>query len=548
MIITTNLAMSYGAKILFTDVSLHIKKGNRYGLVGANGAGKSTFFKVLIKEEEASIGEVNILKNARVGCLKQDQFLYENTSIINTVIAGRNELWQALQEKEELLEKSQCNDQCDEEIGYRLGELEQIIADNDGYISEIFAVELLLGLGIQEKYHYQPLSVLSGGYKLRVLLAQSLFNNPDILLLDEPTNHLDIVSIYWLENYLKQKFKGALVFISHDLAFLNNISTHILDIDYGTIKTYTGNYDIFVRDKQLVTEQKLKEFSHLEKKIATMQSFVDRFRALVTRARQAASREKQIEKMELPDIQKSSRVSPYFNFKQKRPSGKLALKVQGISKSYEDKKILNNVNFTVSRAEKIVIIGPNGIGKSTLLKILLGKTLADLGSYEWGYETQISYFAQDHHELLNESMSVIDWLSNQIPTESDNVLRSVLGQLLFRKDEVSKNILNLSGGEGARLLLAKIILEESNILVLDEPTNHLDIESKDMLKKALINYQGTLILVTHDRDFASNIATRIIALSHRTITDFKGKYQEYLHKYGNDYLDSSWVLANKGAK
>lgn len=548
MIITTNLAMSYGTKILFTDVNLHIKKGNRYGLVGANGAGKSTFFKVLIKEEEASIGEVNILKNARVGCLKQDQFLYENTSIINTVIAGRNELWQALQEKEELLEKSQCNDQCDEEIGYRLGELEQIIADNDGYISEIFAVELLLGLGIQEKYHYQPLSVLSGGYKLRVLLAQSLFNNPDILLLDEPTNHLDIVSIYWLENYLKQKFKGALVFISHDLAFLNNISTHILDIDYGTIKTYTGNYDIFARDKQLVTEQKLKEFSHLEKKIATMQSFVDRFRALATRARQAASREKQIEKMELPDIQKSSRVSPYFNFKQKRPSGKLALKVQGISKSYEDKKILNNVNFTVSRAEKIVIIGPNGIGKSTLLKILLGKTLADLGSYEWGYETQISYFAQDHHELLNESMSVIDWLSNQIPTESDNVLRSVLGQLLFRKDEVSKNILNLSGGEGARLLLAKIILEESNILVLDEPTNHLDIESKDMLKKALINYQGTLILVTHDRDFASNIATRIIALSHRTITDFKGKYQEYLHKYGNDYLDSSWMLANKGAK
>ncbi|BFD46829.1 MAG: ABC-F family ATPase [Rickettsia endosymbiont of Sergentomyia squamirostris] len=544
MIITTNLAMSYGAKILFTDVSLHIKKGNRYGLVGANGAGKSTFFKILLQEEEASIGEFTCVKNARIGCLKQDQFLYENTSIINTVIAGRSELWQALQEKEKLL----AIDQCDEEIGYRLGELEQIIADNDGYISEIFAVELLLGLGIQEKYHHQSLSVLSGSYKLRVLLAQSLFNNPDILLLDEPTNHLDIVSIYWLENYLKQKFKGALVFISHDLVFLNNISTHILDIDYGTIKIYTGNYDIFVRDKQLVTEQKLKEFSHLEKKIAVMQSFVDRFRALSSRARQAASREKQIEKMELPDIQKSSRVNPYFNFKQKRPSGKLALKVQGISKSYEDKKILNNVNFTVSRGEKIVIIGPNGIGKSTLLKILINKIFADLGSYEWGYETQVSYFAQDHHELLNESMSVIDWLSNQIPTENDNTLRTILGQLLFRKDEVTKNILNLSGGEGARLLLAKIILEESNILVLDEPTNHLDIESKDMLKKALINYQGTLILVTHDRDFASNIATRVIALSHRTITDFKGKYQEYLHKYGNDYLDSSWVLANKRVK
>lgn len=544
MIITTSLAMSYGAKILFTDVNVHIKNGNRYGLVGANGAGKSTFFKVLIKEEEASIGEVNILKKARIGCLKQDQFLYENTSIINTVIAGRSELWQALQEKEKIL----GNDQCDEESGYRLGELEQIIADNDGYISEIFAIELLLGLGIEEKYHYQPLSVLSGGYKLRVLLAQSLFNNPDILLLDEPTNHLDIVSIYWLENYLKQKFRGALVFISHDLAFLNNISTHILDIDYGTIKTYTGNYDIFIRDKQLVADQKLKDLNNIEKKIATMQVFVDKFRASASRAKQSSSREKQIEKMELPDIQKSSRISPYFNFKQKRPSGKLVLQVKGISKNYENRKILNNVSFTVTRGEKIVIIGPNGIGKSTLLKILLGKISSDLGNYEWGYETQISYFAQDHHELLNENINVIDWLSNQIPTENDNTLRSILGQLLFRKDEVTKNILNLSGGEGARLLLAKIILEEGNILVLDEPTNHLDIESKHMLKNALINYPGTLILVTHDRDFASSIATRIIALSHKNITDFKGKYQEYLTKYSNDYLDSNWVLTNKGAK
>jgi len=540
MIITTNLAMNYGAKILFTDVNIHIKKGNRYGLVGANGAGKSTFFKVLIKEEEAAIGEVSIIKNARIGCLKQDQFLYENTSIINTVIAGRSELWKALQEKEQLLEK----DECDEEDGYRLGELEQIIADNDGYISEVFATELLIGLGIKENYHYQPLSVLSGGYKLRVLLAQSLFNNPDILLLDEPTNHLDIVSIYWLENYLKQKFKGALVFISHDLTFLNNVSSHILDIDYGNIKIYTGNYDVFVREKQLVSEQKLSDINHLEKKIATMQVFVDKFRAS-SRSKQCASREKQIEKIELPDIQKSSRVSPYFNFRQKRPSGKLVLKIDNIAKSYEDKKILNKVNFTVSRGEKIIIIGSNGVGKSTLLKILLGKVIADNGNYEWGYESQISYFAQDHHELLNENMSVIEWLSRQSPTENDNSIRSTLGQVLFRKDEANKNILNLSGGEGARLLLAKIILEEGNILVLDEPTNHLDIESKDTLKKALTSYEGTLILVTHDRDFASSIATRIIALSHNSIIDFHGKYQEYLNKYGNDYLDKSWVLANK---
>jgi ATPase subunit of ABC transporter with duplicated ATPase domains len=544
MIITSNLAMNYGAKLLFTEVNIHIKNNNRYGLVGANGAGKSTFFKVLIKEEEASIGDVSISKNARIGCLKQDQYLYENVSIINSVIAGRDELWQALQEKELLLEK----DHCTEEEGYRLGELEQIIADNDGYISEIFAAELLVGLGIAEKYHNQDLSVLSGGYKLRVLLAQSLFNNPDILLLDEPTNHLDIASIYWLENYLKQKFKGALVFISHDLEFLNNVSTHILDIDYGNIKIYTGNYDVFTREKQLIAEQKLSELTHLEKKIATMQVFVDKFRASASRSKQSASREKQIEKMELPDVQKSSRISPYFNFKQKRPSGKLVLKLENISKNYGDKKILHNVNFTANRGEKIVIIGSNGVGKSTLLKILLGKIPADTGNYEWGHESQISYFAQDHHELLNENISAIDWLTKQMPSENDNAVRSVLGQLLFRKDEALKNILNLSGGEGARLLLAKIILEESNILVLDEPTNHLDIESKDTLKKALIDYPGTLILVTHDRDFASNIATRVIAISHKSIIDFKGKYKEYLQKYTSDYLDSSWVLSNKGAK
>lgn len=541
MIIINNLSMAYGAKVLFTDVNLHVKPGNKYGLVGANGAGKSTFFKVLIKEEEPSMGEVNISKKSRVGCLKQDQFLYEDTSIIDTVIAGREELWSALQEKEVLLAK----DECDDETGYRLGELEQIVMDNDGYVAEIFAAELLIGLGIKEEYHYQKLSVLSGGYKLRVLLAQSLFNNPDILLLDEPTNHLDIISIYWLESYLKQKFKGALVFISHDLAFLNNVATHILDIDYGDIKPYTGNYDSFVREKILIAEQKLTELNSIEKKIATMQVFVDRFRASAARSTQAASREKQIAKMELPDIQKSSRISPFFNFKQKRPSGKLVLKIEGVAKSFEEKKVLNKVSFTVARGEKIIIIGPNGIGKSTLLKIILDRLKADQGIHEWGYESQISYFAQDHHELLNKSVSVLDWLAEQASGENDNTIRSVLGQVLFRKDEANKNILNLSGGEGARLLLAKIILEESNILILDEPTNHLDIESKETLKKALNNYEGTLLLVTHDRDFASSIATRIIALSTKGIIDFKGKYSEYLNKHGNDYLDSSWVIANK---
>jgi ATPase subunit of ABC transporter with duplicated ATPase domains len=540
MIKINNLAMQYGPKLLFTDVNLNLNANSRYSLVGANGAGKSTFFKLIMKEEEPSGGEIIAVRNARIGCLSQDQFLYENTLIINTVIAGNKVLWRALQEKEKLLEL----EEFDDESGYRLGELEQIIADNDGYTAEILAAELLVGLGIKEEMHYQPLSMLSGGYKLRVLLAQSLFNNPDVLLLDEPTNHLDIPSIYWLETYLKEKFKGALLFISHDVMFLNNVSTHTLDIDYGEINIYTGNYDKFIAQKQQVIEHKMHEINYLEKKLARMQAFVDKFSA-GTRSRQASSREKQMERIEMPDIQKSSRVSPSFNFKQKRASGKQVLKVEGIAKSYDDKVVLNKVKFDIHRGEKVVIIGANGIGKSTLLKILLDRIKADVGTYAWGHEAQISYFAQDHHELLNESVSVIEWLTKQAETETIGTIRTALGQMLFRQDDVAKNILYLSGGEGARLLLAKIILEKSNILVLDEPTNHLDIESKESLKQALVDYVGTLILVTHDRDFATTIATRVIALTTRGIVDFKGTYQEYLSSYADDYLNSNWVLANK---
>jgi len=541
MITINNLAMQYGARLLFTDVNLNLNSNNRYGLVGSNGAGKSTFLKLIMKEEEPSNGEVVAVRNARIGCLKQDQFVYENTPIIDAVIAGNKALWQAMQEKNKLLEL----EELDDESGYRLGDIEQIIIDNDGYIADIFAAELLVGLGIKEEFHYQPLSVLSGGYKLRVLLAQSLFNNPDVLLLDEPTNHLDIISIYWLENYLKEKFKGALLFISHDVMFLNNVSTHILDIDYGEISQYTGNYDKFVSQKQQIIEHKMHEVNYLEKKLAKMQEFVNKFRA-GTRSKQASSREKQMDRIELPDIQKSSRVSPHFNFKQKRPSGKHVLKVGAIAKSYGDQLILNKVNFSIDRGEKVVVIGANGIGKSTLLKILLGKIKADMGDYEWGYESQISYFAQDHHELLNESVSVVNWLSRQAQNELTGTIRSILGQVLFRQDEVNKNILHLSGGEGARLLLAKIILEEGNVLVLDEPTNHLDIESKETLKQALVDYEGTLILVTHDRDFATVIATRVIALTVKGVVDFKGTYQEYLARHSNDYLNSNWVVANKG--
>lgn len=532
MLTINDLAFLYGAKLLFAEVNLNLNKGYRYGLVGGNGAGKSTFLKLVAGEEEPSLGEVNVSKNARIGWLKQDQFRYENVSIINTVIAGNQVLWQAMCEKERLLAK----ENLDDEAGYRLGELEHIILDNDGYNAEYVASELLMGLGIKEEYHYQPLSVLSGGYKLRVLLAQSLFDNPDVLLLDEPTNHLDIISIYWLENYLKEKFEGVLVFISHDITFVNNLATHILDIDYGEITQYTGNYNSFVAQKAAVMEQKQKELAFLEKKISHMRVFVEKFRASASRSKQALSREKLIDKIELPDIKKTSRIAPSFYFRPKRPSGKLALNVKNISKSYGERKILNNVSFSVSRGDKVIIIGPNGIGKSTLLKIMLGKIAADNGENEWGHEVHKSYFAQDHHELLNTSITAYDWLCEQLPSELTSKLRNVLGHILFRQDEAYKNVLQLSGGEGARLLLAKIMVEEGNCLILDEPTNHLDIEAKDSLKQALIEFSGTLIMVTHDRDFAASIATRIIAIQEKKIIDYKGTYGEYLSKYGQDYF------------
>jgi ATPase subunit of ABC transporter with duplicated ATPase domains len=534
MLSVNGLTFLYGAKLLFADVNLNLNSGYRYGLVGGNGAGKSTLLKLLAGEEEPSAGEVNIAKRSRVGWLKQDQYRYENVSIINTVIAGNKDLWEAMCEKEELLAK----EVCDDKTGYRLGELEHIIMDNDGYSAEYIASDLLVGLGIKLEYHYEPLSVLSGGYKLRVLLAQSLYDNPDILLLDEPTNHLDIVSIYWLENYLKEQFKGLLIFISHDVLFVNNLATHILDIDYGEVTQYTGNYCSFVTQKQAVMEQKTRELEFTEKKIATMRVFVEKFRASASRSKQALSREKLIDKIEMPDVKKSSRIAPYFNFNQKRPSGKLAIDVKNISKSYGESKILSNVSFSISRGDKVIIIGPNGVGKSTLLKILLGRVSADEGNYEWGYEAQKSYFAQDHHELLNESITANEWICAQCPTETTSRLRSVLGQVLFGQDDAHKNILQISGGEGARLLLAKIMVEESNCLILDEPTNHLDIEAKDALKESLIKFPGTLIMVTHDRDFASNIATRIIAVTHKKVIDYKGTYDEYLDKYGQDYFKS----------
>lgn len=538
MISISHVSMHYGTKLLFDEVNLNLLPGNRYSLVGANGTGKSTFLKLLAGDDTPSLGEIIVAKQSSIGFLKQDQFRYENNTVLEVVLQGKPALWQALQEKEKILSQ----EMLDEKAGHRLAVLEDVIFHHEGYTAETFIQTLLVGLGVAEGYHLKPLNALSGGFKLRALLAQALFGQPDILLLDEPTNHLDIMSIAWLENYLKTQFKGVLLFISHDYGFLNNLSTHVLDVDFGEIREYVGNYDHFMIEKKLKVEQKLNELQYIENKIAHMRAFVDKFRA-GTRSKQAQSKEKMIDKLELPDIKKSSRVSPHFHFKQKRPAGKIVLKAEKIAKSFGEKVVLKNVSFSINRGEKVAIIGHNGIGKSTLLKILLGQHTADMGTYEWGYETHIAYFAQDHHETLKQNMPILDWLCQE--REGDNTrdtIRRALGQMLFAQDDVHKSIPTLSGGEAARLLFANMILLQGNIIILDEPTNHLDLESREALALALSKFEGTVIFVSHDRHFVSSIATRIFALTEKGITDFQGNYTEYLAKFGEDYLNKVWLL------
>jgi len=528
MIQINQLNMSYGQKLLFFDVNLIFSDQKRYALVGANGAGKTTFLKLLMGEEEPLSGSVSIPKEATVGWLKQDQFRYEDVVITDIVLQGKPKLWQALQEKERLLDTTV---EWTEEAVHQLSHCEEIIAAQDGYSAMALAEKLLTGLGIHPEYHAKPLSSLSGGFKLRVLFAQALFQEPDILLLDEPTNHLDIISIHWLEKYLKNEVRGIIIFISHDVEFINRLADNIFDIDYGEIRQYSGNYDKFLTEKHLVEEQKLQAKKSIEKKMDEMQGFVDRFRA-GTRSTLAQSRLKQLEKLELPDIKQSSRASPHFHFKPNRPSGKLALRVKQLGKSYGDKKLFSNLTFDVSRGEKVAIIGENGIGKSTLIKILMGKIDPSEGEYEWGYETHTSYFSQDHHELLNKHISVLGWLTEMVTNTTDQNARKTLGQVLFKKDDVQKDILALSGGEAARLLLARIILESGNILMLDEPTNHLDIEATDALAKALHAYHGTLIFVSHDRNFIKKIANRVLFVSRdKKVIDFRGTFAEFEKKY-----------------
>ena len=537
MISISNLAKYYGDRVLFEDVSMQFNRGERYGIVGANGCGKSTLLKILTGEESASDGDVSIPKKAVLGVLEQDHFQYESERIVDVVMMGNRALWAAMAEKEKILANAET-----EFDGDRYAELEDLVIQHDGYGLEARAGEILEGLGIPTHVHDQPLSTLSGGFKLRVLLAQVLAAEPDALLLDEPTNHLDILSIRWLEDFLST-YKGVALLISHDHRFLDNVATTIVDVDYQTVKAYPGNYARFVRAKKEERDRREAEIEKREAEIADHKAFVERFRAKASKARQAQSKLKAIDRIEIESLPESSRRYPRFSFRQGRPSGKQVLEVAGASKAYDDKQVLEDVDLVVQRGERVAILGPNGIGKSTLLKILMGDVEADAGQVEWGYETHPGYVAQDHKEQLGSTRERLEeWLWQFCPQEPIGFVKGNLAMVLFHGDETKKRLEALSGGEAARMLFARLAITKPNVLVLDEPTNHLDLEAIEALVEAVRAYDGTVIFVSHDRWFVNELATRIVEITPAGVRDFNGTYDEYLARAGEDHLDAQEVL------
>ena len=510
MLTAHEVSMSFGGKILFDRVNVTFNSGERYGLTGPNGSGKSTFMKILASELEPASGQLS--PRGRLGVLRQDHALYAGNRILDVVLMGNPELWAALEEKEELLARG---DDLSDEDGMRLGELEVVIAETDGYAAESEAGELLEGLGVSAEVHDLKLEVLQGGDRVRVLLAQALFGNPATLLLDEPTNSLDIASVRWLEGFLKA-YQGALVVISHDRHFLNEVCSKIADIDYETIIVYPGNYDDMVSAKAEARGSLELANEARHRKVEQLQEFVQRFRS-GTRASQVKSREKQIEreKQAMIDLKRSNIERPFIRFNQERPSGRNVLSVVNLGKSFGEKSICKNFNLSVTRGEKIALVGPNGIGKTTMLRMLNGELEPDAGSVDWGYEARIGYMPQEHSELIQRSdQTARDWLSNGSDRRTDEEnLRSLFGKLLFKKDEPLKPTRVLSGGETVRLLLARLMLSQPNVLLLDEPTNHLDLESIRALTEALAAYQGTCLFVTHDRNMVDRVATRILEMS-----------------------------------
>ena len=523
MLTTANITMQFGAKPLFENVSVKFGNGNRYGLIGANGSGKTTFMKILGGDLEPTAGNVSKDPNERLGKLRQDQFAYEEFSVIDTVIMGHEELWKVKQERDAIY----SNPEMTEADGIRAGELEGEFAEMDGYTAESRAGELLIGVGIPVEQHFGLMSEIAPGFKLRVLLAQALFSDPEILLLDEPTNNLDINTIRWLEGILNQR-NCTMIIISHDRHFLNSVCTHMADMDFGELRLYHGNYDEYMTASTQAREQMQADNAKKKAQIADLKAFVSRFSANASKSKQATSRAKQIDKIQLDEIKPSSRQNPFIRFEQEKKLHRIALEVEGLAKSF-DEALFRDFNLQVNVGERIAIIGPNGIGKSTLLKCLVGELEPTQGKVKWSENANIGYYAQDHAHEFAEPVTLYDWMA-ACGQEGDDeqVIRGTLGRLLFSQKEIDKKVGVISGGEQGRMLFGKLMLQKPNIMVMDEPTNHLDMESIESLNLALENYPGTLLFVSHDREFVSSLATRIIELTSTGIVDFSGTYEDYL--------------------
>ena len=529
MLISNNITMQFGAKPLFENVSVKFGDSNRYGLIGANGCGKSTFMKILAGVLEPSAGNVALDANERMAFLKQDQFAYEDQRVIDVVMMGHEEMWKANEEKNAIY----MNPEATEDDYMRAAELETVYAEYDGYTAEARAGELLLGVGIPIEQHTGPMSAVAPGWKLRVLLAQALFANPDILLLDEPTNNLDINTIRWLEDVLNNR-NSTMIIISHDRHFLNQVCTHTCDMDYQTLKVYPGNYDDYMEASTAARAQASKDNARAKEKVAELQDFVRRFSANKSKAKQATSRLKMIDKIEIAEFKPSSRQYPFirFEFDDKEKLHRQAVQIENLSHGF-DKPLFNNVNLMIEAGEKVAIIGENGVGKTTLLRCIAGDLKPDHGNVKWAEKARLGYFAQDHEYEFDQGENLFEWMTQYTQAgDDDQAVRSMLGRLLFSGEDTKKSVKVLSGGEKGRMLYGKLMLGRTNVLLMDEPTNHMDMESIEALNTALDLYKGTLLFVSHDREFVSSLATRILEVRPDGIVDYSGNYEDYLASQG----------------
>ncbi|MEK5166718.1 ATP-binding cassette domain-containing protein [Paenibacillus sp. FSL R5-0527] len=524
MISTNGVTLRYGKRALFEDVNIKFTPGNCYGLIGANGAGKSTFLKILSGEIEPNQGEVFMTPGERLAVLKQNHFEYDEYPVLETVIMGHTRLYSIMKEKDALYAKPDFT----EEDGLRAGELEGEFAELNGWDAEPDAAALLIGLGIPRELHDKKMAELSGNEKVRVLLAQALFGRPNNLLLDEPTNHLDLESIQWLENFLMD-YEGTVIVVSHDRHFLNKVCTHIADIDFGKIQLYVGNYDFWYESSQLALQMQRDANKKKEEKIKELQAFIQRFSANASKSKQATSRKKQLDKITLEDIRPSNRKYPFLHFKAEREAGKQLLTVDGLTKTVEGEKALNNVSFVVNKGDKIAFVGPNGLPKTTLFQILMGELEADGGEYSWGVTTSQAYFPKDNSDYFDGvELNLVEWLRQYSKDQDETFLRGFLGRMLFSGEEALKKASVLSGGEKVRCMLAKMMLNGANVLLFDEPTNHLDLESITALNNGLIDFDGTILFTSHDHQFIQTIANRIIEITPNGIIDRVMTYDEYL--------------------